>query len=99
MDLLDEFDLLSKDGVSTEAIPKAQIEEPKRKAVEDLMRLGDSTLLKEVEAAIVDGLEKKGLDSASDSVKVLTHHLAATQIALEFEQVHSVIFGKPNILA
>jgi hypothetical protein len=89
---------VSKDGVSTESIQKAQIEEPKKKAVEDLMRLGDSTLLKEIEAAIADGLEKQGLDSGSDSVKVLTHHLAATQIALEFEQVHSVIFGSQIFL-
>jgi len=89
---------VSKDGLSTEAIPKAQIEEPKKKAVEDLMRLGDSMLLKEVEAAIAADLERRGLDSVTDSTKALTHHLAATQIALEFEQVHSVIFGSQIFL-
>lgn len=89
---------VGKDGVSTDAIPKAQMAESKKQAVEDLMRLGDSALLREVEAAIFADLQHRGLDSEGDSAKVLTRHLAATQIALEFEQVHSVIFGSQIFL-
>lgn len=84
---------VGKDGVSTNEIPKAQIEETKKKAVEDLMRLGDSALLQEIEKSILSDLQIRGLDCATDSVKILSRHLAATRIALEFEQVHSVIFG------
>lgn len=48
--------------------PKSQIAESKTKAVEDLMKLGDSTLLKEVETAILTDLERRGLETTGDSV-------------------------------
>ena len=95
---IDRVKSFGKDGVTTDDIPKSQIAESKTKAVEDLMRLGDSTLLKDVETAILTNLQHRGLGATGDSVRVLTHHLAATQIALEFEQVHSVIFGSQIFL-
>jgi len=85
---------VGKEGVTTlEALPSAQIAEQKKKAVEDLMRMPDSALLNELEDVIVLDLASRHLDTESDTTKVLVRHLAATQIALEFEQVHSVIFG------
>jgi len=87
---------VGKDGVTTnavEALPNAQLAEQKKKAVEDLMRLPDSALLKELEAVILLDLRNRHLDTESDTTKVLVRHLAATQIALEYEQVHGVIFG------
>lgn len=87
---------VGKDGVTTaavEALPSAQIAEQKKKAVEDLMRMPDSALLKELEDIILKDLKNRQLDTASDTTKVLARHLAATQIALEFEQVHGLIFG------
>ncbi len=87
---------VGKDGVTTsavEALPSAQVAEQKKKAVEDLMRLPDSALLKELEAVILQDLGARHLDTESGTTKVLVRHLAATQIALEFEQVHGVIFG------
>ena len=85
---------LGKEGVTTlEALPSTQIAEQKKKAVEDLMRMPDSALLNELEDIIVRDLANRHLDTKSDTTKVLVRHLAATQIALEFEQVHSVIFG------
>ena len=87
---------VGKDGVTTnalEALPSAQVAEQKKKAVEDLMRMPDSALLKELEDIILKDLSNRKLDTASDTTKVLARHLAATQIALEFEQVHGVIFG------
>lgn len=95
---IDRVQSVSKHGITTADIPKSQVAETKKKAVEDLMRLGDSTLLKELEAAIFSDLECKGLEITGDTVRVLTHHLAATQMALEFEQVHSVIFGSQIFL-
>lgn len=56
---------VSKDGVTTDDIPKSQIAESKTKAVEDLMKLGDSTLLKEVETAILTDLERRGLETTA----------------------------------
>ena len=52
----------------------------------------DSALLKELEDIILKDLSNRKLDTASETTKVLARHLAATQIALEFEQVHGVIF-------
>ena len=97
-DFINRVRSVGKDGVTTADIPKAQIAETKKTAVEDLMRLGDSAMLKEVETAILGELERRSLDATGDSVRVLAHHLAATQIALEFEQVHSVIFGSQIFL-
>ena len=48
---------VGKDGVTTDDIPKSQIAESKTKAVDDLMKLGNSMLLKEVETAILTDLE------------------------------------------
>lgn len=85
---------VGKEGVTTlEALPSAQIAEQKKEAVEDLMRMPDSALLNELEDIIVRDLANRHLDTESDTTMVLVRHLAATQIALEFEQVHSVIFG------
>jgi hypothetical protein len=90
---IDRVKSVSRDGVSTESVPKDQVQESKTQTVEDLLRLGDSTLLKEVESAIKVTLAQKGLDISSSTASVLTSHLAATQIALEFEQVYSMLFG------
>jgi hypothetical protein len=90
---IDRVKSVSRDGVSTDSITNDQIQQSKTQVVEDFMRQGDSVLLKEVESAIKANLEEKGLDASSDTAKVLIHHLAATQIALEFEQVYSMIFG------
>ncbi len=38
------------------------------------------------------------MEATGDSVRVLTHHLAATQMALEFEQVYDAIFGSQIFL-
>ena len=57
------------------------------------MRAPDSALLKELEGVILRDLGTRQLNTESDTTKVLVRHLAATQIALEFEQVHGLIFG------
>ena len=92
---IDRIKSVGKEGVTTaEALPSTQAaEETKKKAVEELMRMPDTALLKELEGAIVKDLGDRQLDTQSDTTKVLVRHLAATQIALEFEQVHAIIFG------
>ena len=84
---------VGKSGLDTEPMPKAQNEEARQKAVEELMKLGDSALLLEIENLILADLKARGLETNSDSTKVLTRHLAATQLALDFEQVYNSIFG------
>ncbi len=84
---------VGKDGVVTDDIPKPQSAESKTKAVDDLMRSPDSLLLNEVETTVLKELRDRGLETSSDAVKVLARRLAATVIALEFEQVYNTIFG------
>ena len=72
--------------------PEIQNEKKSEAALEELMNIGDSVVLKEVEHLITVDLEKRDI-SAQDSVRVLTRHLAATQLSLDYEQIHSLIFG------
>jgi len=95
---IDRVQSVSKDGVSTESMSKYQLQQSKTHVVEDLMSQGSSVLLKEVEVGIKATLLEKGLDTSNDTVSILIHHLAATRIALEFEQVYSMIFGSQLVL-
>ena len=72
--------------------PEIQNEKKSEAALAELMNIGDSVVLKEAEHLIKVDLEKRDI-SAQDSVRVLTRHLAATQLSLDYEQIHSRIFG------
>ena len=90
---------VGRDGISTaEKTPEAQREKEKKQAVNDLMNVGDSLVLNEVERQIVNDLSSRGLETEGDSIKVLTRHLAATQLALDYEQIHNLIFGSQIML-
>jgi len=89
---------VGKDGLSTETAPTLQNEDVRQKAVDELMRLGDSPLMLEAEKLIRIDIEERGLNAESDSCKVLIRHLAATQIALDFEQIYNLIFGSQIFL-
>ncbi|MBI5696735.1 MAG: hypothetical protein HZC51_13565 [Nitrospirae bacterium] len=85
---------IDKSGIKTSQNPEAQREEQKKEAVEKLLlAIGDSIVLQEVEKNIVAGLHADGLATDGDTVKVLIKHCAATQILLEFEEIHNLIFG------
>ena len=84
---------VGKEGVSTETNPAAQVEEDKEKSFQEIMELGDSPFILEAEAAFRKKFEAKGLEMEGKTAKALLRFLTVTQIALDFEQAHSVIFG------
>ena len=82
-----------KDGVKLDETPDAQLEEQKKEVVQTLMDIGSSQLRDELERMIFTDLKAKQLNVEGDTVKILVRHLAATQMALDFEQIYSLIFG------
>ena len=84
---------VGKDGLTTELATRSQTEAKRKENVEELMRLEDSPLLHETEQLIYQDLKKRDMDTNVDTVKVLIRHLAATQLALDFEQIYNLIFG------
>ncbi len=84
---------VGKEGLKADELPEAQHEEARKKVVEELMNVGDTQLLNEVEAAIKDNLKDRGLEHEGDTISVLVRHLAATQIAYAFEQAYNSLFG------
>lgn len=63
-------------------------------SVQELIdRIGHSVVIADVETNIKSELQEKGLNIEGDTNKVLIRHLAGTQLLLEFERIHSNIFG------
>ena len=89
---------VGKEGLKTESIQTVEIEEKRKQAVEELMKFGDSNVTNELENFIRQDLVNRGLATDSDTVKVLIRHLAATQLALDFEQIYNIIFGSQIFL-
>lgn len=90
---LNRVDSVGKNGLTTNRSPEAQNEEPTKIALDELLAIGNSEVISEIESAIVAELIEKGLDVSGDTSKILVKHLATTQLALEYEQVHGLIFG------
>lgn len=97
-DFIGRIRSVSKQGVSTEAVPGAQNDEKRKQAVQELMNLGDSALLFEAEKLIREDLERRGLGTEGDTIKVLIRHLSVTQLVLDFEQIYNSIFGSQIFL-
>lgn len=89
---------VGKEGLKTESSQTAEVEEKRKQAVEELMKFGDSKVTNELESYIFKDLNQRELDTDSDTVKVLVRHLAATQLALDFEQIYNIIFGSQIFL-
>jgi len=83
----------SKTGVNTDLPPEAQNEEKNQSSVEQLMDLGHSITRDELEHSIRADLDQRGVVSAADKERVLIRYLAATQMALSFQQIYMDIFG------
>ena len=96
--LVSKIRKVDKEGVTIETNPEAQSEIKKDKSVQELMELGDSPFMLEAESAFRNDFVAKGLDMASDTAKLLLRFLTVTQMALDFEQIHSVIFGSQIFL-
>ena len=83
-------------GVVVGSTPEAQNEvvENTTEVVQQLLDvIGNSIVINEQEELIQSQLAAKGLPYDSDTEKILIKHLAGTQILLEFERIHSLIFG------
>ena len=84
---------IGKRGIDINVSPQLENEDKRKAAVDELMRVGDSSVLIELENAILKDLNERGLETHGDSIKILTKHLAITQLALDFEQIYHLIFG------
>lgn len=78
----------------TENKKEIQPEKPSNDSVQELIdRIGNSIVITNLEESIKKELNDKGLEIDGDTNKVLIRHLAGTQLLLEFERIHSHIFG------
>ena len=61
---------------------------------EDLLGKNDSITVREQKDLITNDLEKRNLTKEHDeTIKVLVHQLAITQLKLQFERIYNIIFG------
>lgn len=84
---------VGKEGFLADSSPEIQTEKKQKETIQELMDVGVSVVRNEMEKLIIEDLRKKGLDTDGDTIKVLIRHLAATQIALDFEQIYGLLFG------
>ena len=72
---------------------------PDNDSVQELIdRIGNSIVISELENNIIAELQSKSFLVEGDTNKVLVRHLAGTQLILEFERIHSLIFGSQIFL-
>lgn len=98
-DLLSRTTSIDRSGLKAASTPEAQREDRKTEAVQELLAaIGESPSLLDVEQRIRQDLTVRGLETTGDTVKVLIRHLAASQLLVQFEQVHNFIFGSQIFL-
>jgi hypothetical protein len=90
--LLMKIEKISKDGIQTGNIIQTQEEIKKTTSADELMKSFDSIVLLDFETAIKKDLEIRNLDDKK-AIIILSRHLAATQLALRFEQIYISIWG------
>jgi hypothetical protein len=98
--LLGRVTSIDKSGIKTQSAPELQLEDHKRAEVahELMQAIGSSVALNDVEGRIRAELAAKSLPVDSETSKVLLKYLAATTLRVEFEQIHSLIFGSQIFL-
>lgn len=91
---------IDKTGIKTQPNPDSQREDLKRvEAAQELtLEIGNTIVLQEVETRIRSDLVSRNLQDDGETSKVLIKYLAATKVALEFEQIHNLIFGSQILL-
>lgn len=60
--------------------------------------IGTSIVIKDLEDKITKGLKEKDLEIDTDTSKVLLRYFVGTVLLLEFERIHSIIFGSQIFL-
>lgn len=96
--LLSKIQSVGKDGIKLGSSPDQQKDEQKKESVRELMNIGENEVVLIQEDVIKENLCTKNLNLDGDAVKVLIRELAITQLALDFEQIHSNIFGSQIFL-
>ncbi len=92
--LISRVTSIDKGGIKTLAAPEAQREKQKTEAVQELLAdVGNSIALSDIEGRIRSELEQRGLETDTDTARVLVKYLGASALALEFERIHGLIFG------
>lgn len=92
---------IGKSGISAEkhSAPEAQREVANRETVEELLNaVQRSIVLDDIASRIRVELTEKGLETESDTARILIKHLAAARIISEFEQIYNFIFGSQILL-
>jgi len=77
----------------------AEGHEPNKDYVQELLdSVGTSVVIRELETKITDALHEKNLDIDTDTSKVLLRYLVGNLLLLEFEKIHTTIFGSQIFL-
>jgi hypothetical protein len=86
---------IDRTGIKTEPNPEAQREDQKKlEAAQELMlAIGNTVVIQDIEGRIRNDLVARHLDIEGETTKVLIKYLAASMVALEFEQIQNFIFG------
>lgn len=98
--ILGRITSIDKSGIKTQSLPEAQREEKKSAdgAQELLLAIGDTVVLRDIEGRIKQELNGKGLETEGETNRVLVKYLAAALVAVDFEQIHNLIFGSQIFL-
>lgn len=98
--LLGRITSIDKSGIKTQPNPDAQRENQKKiEAAQELMlEIGNTVVQQEVETRIRNDLTARSLQIDGETSKVLIKYLAASRVALEFEQIQNLIFGSQIFL-
>ena len=97
--LIPKIRTISKDGITTDTSPETQLEKSNSEAVQQLLDVVQNTIvISDLEDRIKNDLKTKGLIATDDASKILIRHLAGTQLLLNFEQIHQLIFGSQIFL-
>lgn len=97
--LIPKIRKIGKDGLTTDSTPETQLETKNTEAVQQLLDVvGQSIVIADLERRIEDDLKKRSLPISGDTNRVLIRHLAGTQLLLNLEQIHGLIFGSQIFL-
>jgi hypothetical protein len=93
--LLGRITSIDKTGIKTQPNPENQREDQNRSEAAQvlLLAIGNTVVLQDIEGRIKNDLTVRKLNIEGETTKVLIKYLAATQVTLEFEQIHGLIFG------
>ena len=98
--LLGRVTSIDKSGIKTQSAPELQLEDHKRAEVahELMQAISSSVAMSDIEGRIRAELTTKSLPVDNETSRVLLKYLAAATLSVQFEQIHSLIFGSQIFL-